>query len=120
MIEETTVDIFGEEAQDAIHAPMVADEELDATTAPAPAEKKERMFVIEIDEVEGFPNFEKVGVNGKIYKIKRGEEVTVPQSVVHVLQNAVAERLLQTDAGGRVTTTRQRYSAIPDRIIRGL
>lgn len=28
-----------------------------------------------------------VGINGKSYLIKRGEEVTVPESVAHVLKN---------------------------------
>lgn len=81
----------------------------------------ERMFLIEIDEVEGRPNFETVGVNGTIYKIKRGEPVKVPESVLEVLNHAVAERLVQRDLpGGGVETTRRKYSAVPFRMLRAL
>jgi hypothetical protein len=81
----------------------------------------EKRFLIEIDEVEGRPNFEVVGVNGTIYKIKRGEPVEVPESVLEVLNNAVAERLVQTESGvGGIVTSRRKYSSVPFRMLRVL
>lgn len=82
------------------------------------ATKKERQAVIFIDQEEGKPNYEFVGVNGKGYQIKRGEEVTVPMSVVGVLNNAIATRSV-TDADGRISGT-QDYLAVPFRIVRYL
>jgi hypothetical protein len=80
----------------------------------------EAWFEIEIDEVEGRPNFEVVGVNGTVYRIKRGEPVSVPASVLEVLNHAVAERVVQTDVPGGVETTRRKYSAVPFRMLRAL
>jgi hypothetical protein len=40
-----------------------------------------------------------VGINGHVWKIRRGEKVAVHDVVVKVLENAIGEVLLQTDGG---------------------
>ena len=68
-----------------------------------------------IDQVIGMSNYETVGVNGRIYQIKRGEPVYVPQEVVNVLQDAVMTDTIITRhpiTGERVEEVRQ-FSAIP-------
>ena len=68
-----------------------------------------------IDQVKGMSNYETVGVNGRIYQIKRGEPVYVPQEVVNVLQDAVMTDIIITRhpiTGERVEEVRH-YSAIP-------
>lgn len=94
---------------------------LDEVTA-APVEEKidwdKKKAVIFIDQEEGKPNYEFIGVNGKGFQVMRGVEVTVPLSVVHVLENAVATRSI-TDDQGRVVG-QQNYHAIPFRVIRYL
>jgi hypothetical protein len=80
----------------------------------------EKWYEIEIDEVEGRPNFEVVGVNGTIYRIQRGVPTAVPESVLGVLNTAVAERVVQTDKGNAVETTRRKYSSVPFRMLRAL
>jgi hypothetical protein len=78
-----------------------------------------QMYGIVIDEVEGRPNFEVVGINGKVWKIQRGVEAVVPGSVLEVLNNAVAERIVQThNPQGGVDSRRQKYSAVPFRVMR--
>ena len=90
--------------------PKEVDEKLDATSDP----NKGKVRIV-IDQVKGMSNYEVVGVNGKVYQIKRGEPVWVPEAVAHVLDNAV-----MTDAiinrhpvtGERVEHIHT-YSAIP-------
>ena len=68
-----------------------------------------------IDQVKGMSNYETVGVNGRIYQIKRGEPVWVPQEVVNVLQDAVMTDTIITRhpiTGERVEEVRH-FSAIP-------
>ena len=75
----------------------------------------------DLDEVEGRPNFEVVGVNGKVYKIQRGVPVKIPQSVLEVLNHAVAERIVQThNPQGGVTSKRQKYTTVPFRVLQAL
>jgi len=65
-------------------------EQLGDTSAPAPAEPeqaKKYEIVIQTDSRDKQPV--QVGVNGKMFVIKRGEKVVVPASVVEVLNNAV-------------------------------
>jgi hypothetical protein len=65
-------------------------ETLVVTTPPAAvAAPKERRYDIIIDEVEGLPGFEYVGVNGEGFQIKRGEPVSVPEKVINALKNAI-------------------------------
>ena len=69
-----------------------------ASAVPTPA-----MVRIIVDEVAGVKeNYEVVGVNGKVYQIKRGVPVEVPQEVVHVLELAKA------------THTEQKYDRLSD------
>ena len=75
---------------------------------------EDRVRII-IDQVKGMSNYETVGVNGRIYQIKRGEPVWVPQEVVNVLQDAVMTDTIITRhpiTGERVEEVRQ-FSAIP-------
>lgn len=92
------------------------DHELDAESESLDGE---RMYLIEIDEVEGRPNFEVVGVNGDVYRIQRGVPAKVPGSVLEVLNNAVAERIVQThNPQGGVSSRRQKYSTVPFRVLK--
>ena len=75
---------------------------------------EDRVRII-IDQVKGMSNYETVGVNGRIYQIKRGEPVWVPQEVVNVLQDAVMADTIITRhpiTGERVEEVRH-FSAIP-------
>ena len=75
---------------------------------------EDRVRII-IDQVKGMSNYETVGVNGRIYQIKRGEPVWVPQEVVNVLQDAVMTDTIITRhpiTGERVEEVRH-FSAIP-------
>jgi hypothetical protein len=87
--------------------------------AKAAAQKTAPRRVIVIDEEEGKPNYEVVGVNGKVYQIQRGIEVAVPEEVIGVLNNAVASRLVQVKLpDGRVDRQLRKYQSIPFRIVR--
>lgn len=80
---------------------------------------KEEWPVIEIDEVEGMPNFEFIAVNDVPFQIQRGVETAVPPAVLKVLQNAVAGRLVQSkDSQGGVMSKIHRYAGIPYRVVR--
>jgi CRISPR/Cas system-associated exonuclease Cas4 (RecB family) len=81
---------------------------------------KARMYTIFVDEEENELNFIKVAVNGVPYQIQRGVDVIVPESVVEVLRNAIAERLVQTTnpVTGLIDSKIQNYSRIPWRIVR--
>ena len=75
---------------------------------------EDRVRII-IDQIKGMSNYETVGVNGRIYQIKRGEPVWVPQEVVNVLQDAVMTDTIITRhpiTGERVEEVRH-FSAIP-------
>lgn len=74
--------------------------------------------IVWIDAVEGLPNYETVGVNGKVYQIMREIEVPVPPEVVEVLRNAIGTRLIDAahPAGG-ITRKVQKFSAIPWRLV---
>lgn len=53
--------------------------------------KKTERILIPIDDDHREPVF--VGINGKTYLIKRGEEIDVPREVAEVLRNANEQRL---------------------------
>jgi len=61
-----------------------------ARVATGEAEAPRKMVMIQINNQPGPGGKEHVpvGVNGKVYLIKRGEPVKVPVEVVHVLENA--------------------------------
>lgn len=87
------------------------------TTAEAvvSADPKADWVDIFIDEVEGLANYEVVGVNGTMYRIKRGEIVSVPPAVVGVLRDSIATKIVQTrhPLTGEMQEERRDYSAIP-------
>lgn len=90
--------------------PKEVDEKLDATSDP----NKGKVRIV-IDQVKGMSNYEVVGVNGKVYQIKRGEPVWVPEAVAHVLDNAVMTDTIidrHPVTGERVEHIHT-YSAIP-------
>lgn len=65
-----------------------ADEARPAGKGKKSAEKKVKIIIHEQEGVGGTQDVT-VSVNEKAYQIKRGHEVEVPESVVHVLENAV-------------------------------
>ena len=89
-----------------------------APAKPAPKLTKETYEII-IDEVEGLPGYEFVGVNGTGYQIKRGEPVRVPACVVEALRLAVTTAFKKqphpTDPGRNIMVPYQR-ATIPWRI----
>ena len=96
----------------------VVDEKLAAAPKAKEKDRKSGWPIVWIDAVDGQPNYEVVGVNGEIYQIMREMEVPVPPPVLAVLRDAVAERIVQVhDPNGGVLTKRQKYSAVPWRLI---
>lgn len=71
---------------------------------------------IMIDHKEGEPNFEKVGVNGFVFKIMRGVHAAVPKCVIHVLENATESYYVEVpdpnEAGKKIRVEKTRC-AIP-------
>lgn len=63
---------------------------LDPVPAPVVETKPREMVTIRIDNQlgAGGKDHVPVGVNGKVYRIKRGMDVAVPKEVVEVLKNA--------------------------------
>ena len=83
---------------------------------PTPKAEKRRKIII--DEVEGQPNYEIVGVNGTIYQIRRGEEMEVPESVVEVLRNAIASKYVTVKrSDGFEDLQKRNLSSIPWRLV---
>lgn len=66
-----------------------------AAAAEAAALKRETYNII-IDEVEGLPGYEFVGVNGEGFQIQRGVPVSVPARVVEALKNAITTAYRKT------------------------
>lgn len=80
--------------------------------------KEERVTII-IDEVEGAPNYEFVGVNGVGYQIQRGVETSVPISVLYALQDARAFRVVERKGpGGEIIRDRKSFQLVPFQVIR--
>ena len=93
-------------------------DESDSESVQSTVESVEPLMRIIIDEVEGQPNFETVGVNGVVYKIQRGVEVPVPRSVVEVLRNAVATKYTRVKRpDGLEDLQRRNLSSIPWRLV---
>ena len=83
------------------------------------AEPKEQRIKIVVDEEDNQLNYVAVGVNGKVYQIMRGVEVEVPLSVVKVLENAKATRLVKEIGGdGKATYVPRSYNTVPFRVLR--
>ena len=77
--------------------------------------KNEKRIKIMIDEVPGMSNYEVVGVNGRVTKIKRGAVVAVLPEVVHALENAKVTSIVQkvNKVTGEVEDHVHEFSAIP-------
>ncbi len=78
-------------------------------------ERKARRFRVIVNEGgEKEPDHVFVGVNGVGFKIQRGTEVVVPESVVHVLQNAVQTLWVKRkDENGREYMEPRRVQRFP-------
>lgn len=50
--------------------------------------KKNKVYVINVAKKDGEKQPVQVGINGRLYLIRRGEDVKVPEPVVEVLRNA--------------------------------
>jgi len=87
-----------------------------AKPAAEPAKPKGKDMVrIMIDEVPGMNNYEVVGVNGKVYQIKRGVPVEVPREVMTTLeccQMTIVEQKKNKYTGESEDVTRH-FSAVP-------
>ena len=87
-----------------------------AKPAAEPAKPKGKDMVrIMIDEVPGMNNYEVVGVNGKVYQIKRGVPVEVPREVMTTLeccQMTIVEQKKNKYTGESEDVVRH-FSAIP-------
>jgi hypothetical protein len=82
-------------------------------------EKAAEKWVIVIEEEEGKPNYEVIGVDGNFVQIMRGVEITVPYSFVHILENSKASRQVkETDAQGKTYYVSRDYNTIPYRVLR--
>ena len=78
-----------------------------------PTEKP--LIRIMIDEVQGMSNYETVSPNGKVYKIKRGVPVEVPQEVVNALELCVMTHIEErrNPVTGEREEIKKTFSAIP-------
>lgn len=69
------------------------------TVAAAPVvDETERMITIIIARSERDKQPVPIGVNGRVIRIKRGEQVTIPERFVHALRNAV-QQIRDADSG---------------------
>jgi len=77
-----------------------------APAAPKVADRK-RIIISESENANDVNVF--VSVNGYAYNIRRGVEVEVPVSVLHVLDNAVESRIVKTAEGNHTLKSYQRF-----------
>lgn len=71
-------------------------------------EKRVKIIIEEQDNHEGHSEV-RIGVNGKIYQIQRGKEVSVPESVVGVLKNAIQTKRIQQPDGTEIVKDMPRF-----------
>jgi len=86
-----------------------------AKAEEAPKPKGKDTVRIMIDEVPGMNNYEVVGVNGKVYQIKRGIPVDVPREVMTTLESCqmtVVEQKKNKYTGESEDVVRH-FSAVP-------
>jgi len=90
----------------------VEEVEEDEIPEEVPVSPKTRII---IDEVPGLNNYEVVGVNGKVYQIKRGVPVMVPREVVAVLETCLMTNVehRKNKITGEPEEVIRHYSAIP-------
>ena len=83
-----------------------------------PALPTEKRFRLVIEEEENALNYVPVGVNGIIYQIMRGVEVTVPKAVLDVLEQAKASRVAQErQQDGTIKTYVKSFNRYPYRVL---
>lgn len=76
----------------------------------------ERMFTIILEESDAIPpTGQFIGINGRSFVIRPGEEVTVPESVLEVLNDAVTSTP-RTDQNGNIVDYRDKQR-MPYRLI---
>jgi superfamily II helicase len=76
--------------------------------AAAQPEKRVKIIIEEQDNHEGHQEV-RVGVNGKVYQIQRGKEVSVPESVVSILRNAIQTKIIQQPDGSEIAKDMPRF-----------
>lgn len=80
---------------------------------------KKETYTIVVEEEENQQNYVAVGVDGKVYQIMRGVEVEVPYTVLHVLENSKATRLVkELGADGKAIYVEREYNTVPYRVLR--
>jgi len=77
--------------------------------ATAPAKPARRRIFIEEGYDPSDPQYVDIGVNGIINRYRRGVEVEMPVDYVHVLQNAIADKTVQTEDQGIITRPVRRF-----------
>lgn len=96
------------------------DEDLDGVEqiTALPVEPAEKQYRLIIEEEENALNYVPVGVNGKVYQIMRGVEVIVPKSVLNVLEQAKASRIIQTrQPDGTMLGSVRAFNRYPYRVL---
>lgn len=91
------------------------EEEVKAGEPPPGCSGRKRTIIIE--DVEGLPNFEVLGLNGHVIQVKRGEEVEIWEEYVEILRHAVSTfepTLADVEKGNRITKNR---NLIPWRLV---
>lgn len=66
---------------------------------------KKKFLIIQSGANENDTASVMIGINGYVYKIKRDEEVEVPESVINVLKDAVQQQPVQSVVNGQMQTT---------------
>lgn len=63
-------------------------------TVETPASKKSKTVKVIFDEVDGTESNDLlIGLNGKLFQIKRGVEVTIPRDLLNVVNESVYTKL---------------------------
>ena len=88
-----------------------------AGNQPVPTPSGERMFTIVLEESDEIPpTGQFVGVNGRSWIIRPGEEVTVPECVLEALNDARSS-VPRTDSAGNIVDYRDKQR-LPYRLVR--
>ena len=92
------------------------DAKVEAPVKAAKKDDKSDWITILIDDVPGLKkNYEVVGVNGKVYQIKRNVPTLVPPEVVATLKTCVLTHVEQKfdQASGEYIDIERNFSAVP-------
>ena len=81
------------------------------TEASASAPQRHLVY---ISETEDGPGFVSIGVNGKVYQIRCGEQVSVPTEVLNVLRESIATKYhKEMGPDGKETLVGRDYPSVP-------